>query len=134
MRFRNIILVTKTNRRSNIFRPSHMDAIGIKKFDDSGKVIGHRLFVGLFSPATYNSPANLVPLLRRRIQAVLEKSGFSNTSHNGIGLKNILETYPRDELFQIDDETLFHNSLAILRLEERPRTACLIRKDELDQF
>ena len=52
MRFRNIILVTKTNRRSNIFRPSHMDAIGIKKFDDSGKVIGHRLFVGLFSFGT----------------------------------------------------------------------------------
>ena len=134
MKFRDIILVTKTNRRSDIFRSVHMDAIGIKKFDDEGKVIGHRLFVGLFTPAAYNRPPNLVPLLRRRIQAVMEKSGFSKSSHNGVSLRNILDTYPRDELFQINNEVLLTTALGILRLEEQPRTAIFIRKDELEQF
>ena len=133
-RHKDIILVTKTNVRSIIDRTVHMDAIGIKKFDKKGDVIGHRLFVGLFTQTSYNQPTSLVPLLRRRLKMTIEKAGFAPASYNNNSLKNILESYPRDELFQINDRTLLNTALGILELESRPRPALFIREDELGQF
>jgi len=133
-RHRDILLVTKTNHRSSIHRPVHMDAIGIKRLDEKGKLIGHWLFVGLFTSVAYNRIPSSIPLLRRRIQLTLERSGFTPNSHDGKTLMNILETYPRDELFQIDDDALFETTMGILHLLERPRTTLFIRRDELERY
>jgi len=133
-RSQDIILVTKTNRRSTVDRPLHMDAIGIKKFDNDGTVAGYRLFVGLFTQNAYNHPPSLIPLLRKKLENVFKRSNFSPSSHNGFKLKNILETYPRDELFQIAENTLLNTALGILTLEERPRTAVFVREDKLKRF
>src|SRR5262249_28721263 len=47
---------------------------------------------------------------------------------------NVLEHYPRDELFQIDEETLYHFALAVLQLDERPRVRVLPRLDRFNRF
>jgi len=130
----DILLVTKANHRSTIHRPVHMDAIGIKRLDEKGKLIGQWLFVGLFTSVAYNQIPSSIPLLRRRLQLTLERSGFAPNSHDGKALINILETYPRDELFQIGDDMLFETAMGILHLQERPRTALFIRKDELQRY
>ncbi len=133
-RHRQILLVTKTNHRSTIHRSVHMDAIGIKRLDEKGNLIGQWLFVGLFTSVAYNRIPSSIPLLRRRLQLTLERSGFAPNSHDGKALMNILETFPRDELFQIDDDTLFETTMGILHLQERPRTAIFIRHDELERY
>jgi len=133
-RHRDILLVTKTNLRSTIHRPVHMDAIGIKRLDEKGRLIGHWLFVGLFTSVAYNRIPSSIPLLRRRLQMTLERSGFTPNSHDGKALMNILESYPRDELFQIGDDALFETAMGILHLQERPRTALFIRRDELERY
>jgi glutamate dehydrogenase len=133
-RHRGILLVTKTNHRSTIHRPVHMDAIGIKRLDEKGNLIGQWLFVGLFTSVAYNRTPSSIPLLRRRLQLTMERSGFSANSHDGKALMNILESYPRDELFQIDDDTLFETAMGILHLQERPRTTLFIRRDELERY
>ncbi len=46
----------------------------------------------------------------------------------------MLETYPRDELFQLDEDTLFQFALAVLQLDERPRVRVLPRHDRFDRF
>jgi glutamate dehydrogenase len=46
----------------------------------------------------------------------------------------VLESYPRDELFQLDLETLHRFSTAILQLGERPRVRVLSRIDKFDRF
>ncbi len=65
---------------------------------------------------------------------MLTRAGFNPETHSGKALVNVLETYPRDELFQIDEDTLYHFALSILQLEERPRVRVLARRDRFDRF
>src|SRR6185295_13473601 len=75
-----------------------------------------------------------VPYLRRKAVALLRRAGFDPDSHSGKALVNVLETYPRDELFQLDDDTLYQFALAIMQLEERPRIRVLAHRDRFDRF
>jgi len=131
---RDLLSVTKTNQRSQVHRSVHMDAIGIKKIDKNGNVVGHRLFVGLFTSVAYNLSPRNIPLLRRRLQNIVDKAGYSRDSHDGKALLNILETYPRDELFQIKEDTLFKIATGILHLQERQRVALFVREDVFKRY
>ena len=131
---RDLLSVTKTNQRSLVHRSVHMDALGIKKFDRSGKVIGYQLFVGLFTSVAYNLSPMGIPLLRRRLKNIVDRAGFSRDSHDGKALLNILETYPRDELFQISEDNLFKIATGILHLQERQRVALFIREDTFKRY
>ncbi len=130
----DLLMVVKTNRRTVIHRPVHMDAIGIKRFDDKGKVIGQHLFVGLFTSVAYNRSPWEIPLLRRRLKHVVERAGFPASSHDGKALAHILETFPRDELFQASDEYLFETAMGILHLQDRQRVALFVRRDDFERF
>ena len=65
---------------------------------------------------------------------VVSRAGFDPASYAGRALLNVLENYPRDELFQVDDDTLYRFALEILNLSERPRIRVLARPDEFDRF
>ncbi len=129
-----LLMVTKTNRQSTIHRPVHMDAIGIKRLDKKGRVIGQRLFVGLFTSAAYSRSPRDIPLLRRRLEKTIERAGFPPSGHDAKALMHILETFPRDELFQISDDHLLDTSLGILHLQDRQRVALFLRRDDFERF
>ncbi|MDP7241973.1 MAG: NAD-glutamate dehydrogenase, partial [Rhodospirillales bacterium] len=126
----DILMVTKSNMRSTVHRPVHLDTIGVKRFDGEGNVIGQRLFVGLFTSVAYTRSPSDIPLLRHKLQMVTERAGFPRGSHNDKALMNILETFPRDELFQVSEEYLLNTGLGILNLQERQRVALFIRQDD----
>jgi glutamate dehydrogenase len=128
------LIVTKANLRSRVHRRAHMDYIGIKRFDKSGKFIGERRIVGLFTSPVYRDSVFKIPYLRRKAAFVLDHAGFTPESHSGKALANVLEAYPRDDLFQIDRDTLLQFSLSILQLEERPRIRVLARRDRFNRF
>ena len=115
-------------------RRVYLDYIGVKRFDRSGKLVGERRFCGLFTSTAYTRPARGIPYLRRKIDGIIRRAGFDPASHSGKALVNVLETYPRDELFQIDEDTLYQFALAILQLDERPRVRVLPRRDRFDRF
>jgi glutamate dehydrogenase len=129
-----LLTVTKATIRSRVHRPVHLDYVGVKRFDHAGKLVGEHRFCGLFTSTAYTQPAHDIPYLRRKIADVVQRAGFDPSSHSGKALVNVLETYPRDELFQIDEETLFQFALTILQLEERPRVRVLPRRDRFDRF
>jgi len=128
------VIVTKANLRSRVHRRTHMDYIGIKRFDKSGKLTGERRIVGLFTSPVYRESVFKIPYLRRKAAFVLDHAGFAQESHSGKALANVLETYPRDDLFQVDRDTLLKNAVAILQLEERPRIRVLARRDRFNRF
>ncbi len=128
------LVIAKANAKSTVHRPVYMDYVGIKKFDDAGRVIGERRFVGLFTSAAYNRSPLDIPLLRRKVSNTLVKAGFSPASHDGKALLNILENYPRDELFQVSEAELYDTALGMLNLEERPQTKLFVRRDQFDRF
>src|SRR5690606_9378743 len=104
---RELLLITKANARSLVHRPALLDYIGIRRFDAEGNVVGERRFVGLFTSAAYNRNPREIPLLRRKVKRTLERAGLEPQSHDGKALLNILETFPRDELFQVGEQELY---------------------------
>src|SRR5918912_3090902 len=75
-----------------------------------------------------------VPLVRRRVAGVVERSGVPADSHTGKELLDVLETYPRDELFQVGTDELLPVALAVLHLQERRQTRLFLRRDPGDRF
>ncbi|HEY9164424.1 MAG TPA: NAD-glutamate dehydrogenase, partial [Magnetovibrio sp.] len=130
----DLLMINKTDAKSKVHRPVQMDSIGIKRLDAKGKVIGQRIFVGLFTASAYNKSVRDIPLLRRKIQNTFDAAALPLSSHDGKALLNILETFPRDELFQISQEQLLETSLGILRLQDRQRVALFVRKDDFERF
>lgn len=128
------LMVTKSNVKSTVHRPVHMDAICVKRYDAKGNVTGQRVFVGLFTSVAYNRSPMEIPLLRGKLKKALELSGLPPKSHDYKALANILETFPRDELFQVSTEHLYHTSMGILHLQDRQQVALFIRRDELERF
>ena len=130
----DLLMVTKTSSVATVHRPVHMDSIGVKKYDAQGKVVGQRIFVGLFTSAAYNKSVRDIPLLRLKMKKIIDQAGFNPESHDGKVLLNILETYPRDELFQAPESNIFKTALGILHLQERQRVALFLRRDDYERF
>ena len=130
----HLLNLTKANSRATVHRPSYMDYVGVKKFDSSGKVAGERRFLGLYTFSAYSMSSLEIPLVRRKVRYVLDRAGFPAGSHNEKDLIEILETYPRDELFQISKEELFEISMGILHLQERQRVRLFVRRDTYGRF
>ena len=128
------LTISKANKRSTVHRRVPLDVIAVKTFDKKGKVTGEMMFIGLFTSVTYSRSIADIPLLRMKAGIVLAKAQFPQQSHDFKALKHILEKYPRDELFQIDDESLFKHSVSILRLQERPRIALYTRPDPFGRY
>jgi glutamate dehydrogenase len=128
------VTVAKANLRSRVHRRAYMDYVGVKRYGADGRPSGETRFVGLFTAEAYDRAASEVPLVRRKVANALDRAGKVPGSHNEKRLKNILENYPRDELFQITEDELLSISLGILHLYDRPRIKTFTRKDPFDRF
>ncbi len=133
-REKRALVITKANSRSTVHRAAYLDYIGIKSFDAAGNVTGERRFIGLFSTNAYTGSVRTIPIIKDKVRAVLEASGFPTESHSGKDLLGIMETYPRDELFQMDVPELVATTQAIMLLQERRRTRLFLRPDIYGRF
>lgn len=128
------LIVTKTNARATVHRPGYMDYIGVLRYDDDGRVVGEHRFIGLFTSSAYTRRPWDVPLVRRKVEMVMDRSTLRRHSHAGKALAHILDTLPRDELFQASEGELFELATGILNLQERLRTRLFIRRDRFGRF
>ncbi|MBE7217603.1 MAG: NAD-glutamate dehydrogenase [Caulobacteraceae bacterium] len=128
------LIVAKSNLRSRVHRRAYMDYIGVKRYDENGCATGEVRFVGLFTAEAYEEPARDIPLIRRKIEHVLERVGQAPSEHTLKRLRYILDTFPRDELFQIDEGALYDIATGVLHLYDRPRVRLFARTDPFDRF
>lgn len=129
-----LLEITKANRRSVVHRPVHMDYIGIKYLDESGKVIGEHKFLGLFTSSVYYQSTANIPIIRRKVEAVKAKSGFALDGHSGKALVAVLEDLPRDDLLQSSEDHLFKMALGIVFLTVQPKVRLFVRQDDFERF
>lgn len=128
------LVVAKSNLRSKVHRRGYMDYVGVRRYGADGKPSGEVRFVGLFTAEAYETPAHEVPVIRRKVEHVLTEAGKDPEGHSGKRLRNILETWPRDELFQISEGELLSMAMGVLHLYDRPRVRLFARKDPFDRF
>jgi glutamate dehydrogenase len=131
---RRMLVLTKANSKSTVHRIAHLDYVGVKSYDQAGEVVGERRFIGLYASTAYTESVQRVPLVAEKVQAVLERTGVAPDSHTGKDLLGVLESYPRDELFQADVEFLHETALAVTQLQERRRTKLFVREDDFGRF
>ncbi len=129
-----LLVVTKSTARSTVHRPGYLDYVAVKRFDATGNVCGEERFLGLFTSTAYSANPADIPLLRRKVADVVARAGLTPGGHAGKALINILETYPRDELFQTSNDDLLHTAVGILHLGERQRFRLFVRRDPFQRF
>jgi glutamate dehydrogenase len=129
-----LLIVTKANSISTVHRATYLDYVGVKTFDKRGRVVGERRFIGLFTSNTYSTSPRDIPLLRNKVQRVVDHIGVTPTSHDGKALMHVLETYPRDELFQSTVPELVRTTRGIVNLYERQRVRLFARRDPYQRF
>ncbi|MGB0134038.1 NAD-glutamate dehydrogenase, partial [Dokdonella sp.] len=128
------LILTKTNSRSRVHRPGHMDYLSVLGFDGKGMPVLEQRFLGLLTSSAYMTPPKQVPLLRTNYETILKRSGLKRDSHSGKALRHILDTLPRDEVFQCTVDELYEIAMAVLDLRERARTRLFVRRDRYGRF
>jgi glutamate dehydrogenase len=129
-----LLVITRSTSRSTVHRSGYLDHIAVKRFDASGNVIGEHRFLGLFTSAAYSARTADIPLLRRKIGNVMRRAQLPPRGHAEKALVNILETYPRDELFQTSEDELLRTAMGILHLGDRRRFRMFVRRDSFERF
>ena len=133
-RDRELLILTKANSTATVHRGEYLDYVGIKNFDDREKVCGEHRFLGLWTSTAYHRSPRDIPVLRRKVDRVIEYFGLDSTSHDGKAVLNVLETYPRDELFQASIDDLIRIARGVVNLYERRTVRLLTRRDPYHRF
>lgn len=129
-----VLVLSKANSRSTVHRSAYLDYISVKRFDHQGKVTGEHRFLGLYASSAYTRSVTEIPVLREKFEYVQEVLDFAPGSHSAKDLRQFLETYPRDELFQIRQEHLVKIAGSVLANQERRVTKLYVRSDDYARF
>ncbi len=128
------LILSKTNARSHVHRRGYMDYIGVVSYDNKGRPLSEKRFIGLFTSSAYNRRPWEIPVVRARFDRVMNESGLPASGHSAKALRHILETLPRDELFQSSDAELLELGSGVLGLQERVDSKLFIRRDRYGRF
>ncbi len=128
------VMVTKSSKRSLVHRPAYMDVLFVRHSNAKGRLTGETCLVGLFSAGAYNRSVVDIPGPRQKLQHVLTRSGLPEHGHGIMVLQNLIERYPRDDLFQITEDELYDTAMGMLDLQERQRTRLFVRRDRFSRF
>ncbi len=129
-----LLIITKANSTATVHRGEYLDYVGVKTFDRRGRVSGEHRFLGLWTSTAYNGSPRDIPVLRRKVDDVIEHFGLDPASHDGKAALNALETYPRDELFQAGVPELIRIVRGVVNLYERRTVRLLVRRDPYHRF
>ena len=133
-RSRDWLILTKANSRSTVHRPAFLDYVGVKIYDEKGNAVGERRFMGLLTSVAYSESPHNIPLLRHKVKKIFERANVDERGHRGKALLHIIDTYPREELFQSSIQDLTRTTVGILNLQDRLRVKFFLRRDTFRRF
>ncbi len=128
------LIITKANSLATVHRSTYLDYVGFKTFDAKGAVTGERRFIGLWTSSAYSRSPREIPVLRHKVQRVIDHFGLPPASHDNKALVQVLETFPRDELFQATVPDLIRIVRGIVNLYERSQVRLFVRRDVFRRF
>lgn len=130
---KELLIISKTNTRSTVHRPTFTDYLGIKRFNHKGELIGEYRFIGLYTKEYLGNPLD-IPYIREKVKTILKKAGLAHHGHASNTIMHILETLPRDDLFQASVDELSDIALGVWQLQERRLTRLFVLKDAYNRY
>lgn len=127
------LVLSKTPEVSRVHRSGSMDYLAILERNAQGRVVGEHRFIGLYTSSAYTAAVHDIPLVREKIEAVVKGVNWPREGHNARSLLNVLEMWPRDELFLTDVDTLSRLAVATVANHERPDVMVLARASRPEQ-
>jgi glutamate dehydrogenase len=128
------VVVTKDPHFSPVHRRAYLEYIGVRRFDDQGRMIGEARFIGLFAATAYIESVFRIPGLRVKADRLLTMGEFGPDSHGRARLQLAIATYPRDELFQATPEELFPILDQVAAMLEKRMVRVFVRPSVYKQF
>ncbi len=124
----------KSGTMARVHRPAYPDYIAVREFNSKGEVIGEHGFLGLYTLPVYTERLQRIPVLRKKVEQIIQRSGLYPFSHECKELARVLDTFPREELFQTDINELFETVTSVAQIKERQQTRLFVRKDHYGKF
>src|SRR5690554_5748891 len=129
-----VLTFSKSAVRSRVHRQSYSDYVVVKRFNEAGEVCGEARFLGLYTSAVYTMNPGAIPLIAQKVAKVFERSGLDPNSHDGKALQQILNTFPRDELFLTTGSELYELVTDVAQINERYMVRLFVRPDLYGKF
>jgi glutamate dehydrogenase len=126
-----MLIISKTNARSTVHRLVRMDYIGIKKLGPDGATVGEHRFIGLFTSRAYQEQAENIPILRHKLQQIIEATGAREGSHDFKEIHTIFNSLPKEELFLTSAEQIGADVQVVLTSYHSEGVRVTVREDPL---
>lgn len=123
------LILVKTNTLSSVHKPIYTDSVIVKKYDSNGNFIGIQRFIGIYARTLYHNSVSIVPYLRYKSEQILQQFGMPAKGYSAKSLRNIIETFPRDEFIQANIDELYNITTGIFQLHERRLVKLFVRHD-----
>ncbi|MAT06214.1 MAG: NAD-glutamate dehydrogenase [Acidimicrobiaceae bacterium] len=116
------VTIARSERESQMHRPARLTVVTILSegddLDGNGRPVAER-FVGLLASSAYRESVLSIPTVGDRARGVLGLAHFGAETHTGRSMRNVLETLPRDLVFEVDSERLAQLVIDVVGLQER---------------
>ncbi|MGW4110028.1 NAD-glutamate dehydrogenase [Actinosynnema sp. NPDC004786] len=129
-----LLVLTQASAQSSVHRSVYPYYVGVKTFDAEGNVTGEHRFLGVFSTTALHEDVLDIPAVERRVRDVIHRAGFPLHSYSGQRMLEVIQNYPRTELFSVDTDTLYQTVTGVIALAERRRLRLFLRRDPYGRF
>ena len=131
---RDLLVLTQASEPATVYRPVHPYYVGVKTFDDHGEVTGEHRFLGVLATAALPEDVLDIPVIGRRVREVIHRAGVPLKSYSGQQMLEVIQTYPRTELFSTDPSSLYQTVTGVLSLAQRRTLRLFCRRDPYRRF
>ncbi|WP_433726432.1 NAD-glutamate dehydrogenase [Nocardia sp. CA-129566] len=131
---RPLLMLTQGLVPATVHRSVYPYFIGVADFDESGAIVGEHLFIGVFTVTAVHENVLDIPVIERRVRSVIEQSGFDMDSFSGQAMLEVIQSFPRTELFSSDAETMRRTATAVLNVGLRRQVRLFLRSDGFGRF
>ena len=129
-----LLVLTQASALSTVHRPIYPYYVGVKTFDEHGAVSGEHRFLGMFTTTALHENVLDIPVIAGRVREVIHRAGFPMESFSGQRMLEVLQNWPRSDLFSADSDALYTTTTGAIALSDRRRLRLFVRRDPYGRF
>jgi glutamate dehydrogenase len=123
-----LLVVGRTRRVSTVYRRVPMVRVTVNRVED-GELTGRYELVGLYAQKALAEPASTIPVLRRKLQHVIERQDLVLHSSDERALRILFDSFPKHELFELGPDEIGRTLVELLDTSRRREPRLLLRNE-----